>query len=140
MRKQPIMEFKNIKQAVKYLKWWQKKLFLTDWIIKVKLVPVDEMPDTELQGNTTFTYSQHSAVVRITELTKDHKSRIVKACQEQTLVHELLHLKYNILDSNKTYEGEYLDCQEHALLEQMAKTLIMVKYGLNYKWFKNFKE
>jgi hypothetical protein len=41
---------------------------------------------------------------------------------------------------NETYEGQFLDIAEHALVEQMARSLIMVKYGLEPDWFNNVKE
>lgn len=54
-------------------------------------------------------------------------------------MHELLHCKYNILEvENDKYESVYLDVQQHVLLEQMAKSLIMTKYNLDFNWFRNF--
>lgn len=56
-------------------------------------------------------------------------------------MHELLHLKYNLVDaSNPSYEEVSLMQTEHMLLEQMAKSLIMAKYNLSYSYFKNFME
>ena len=81
------------------LKWWQEKLFLTDWIIK---------------------------------------ARISEPCDfinENVLVHELLHCKYNWLANESFYEGKYVDVMEHGLLEQMAKSLIMAKYDLILDYF-----
>ncbi len=34
-----------------------------------------------------------------------------------------------------TYEGVYLDATEHQKLEEMAKSLIMAKYGVGYDYF-----
>lgn len=35
----------------------------------------------------------------------------------------------------RTYEGVYLDATEHQKLEEMAKSLIMAKYGVDYNYF-----
>lgn len=61
--------------------------------------------------------------------------RIIKYCAEQILVHELLHCKYNWICNENSYEGKYVDVMEHGLLEQMAKSLIMVKYGVGLEYF-----
>lgn len=79
MSKQPIMEFKDIKQAVKYLKWWQKKLFLTDWIIKVVLVPRDEMEDIESSGTCNVVRTGKNACIRIALLTRGYVQKWLKA-------------------------------------------------------------
>jgi len=72
------------------------------------------------------------------KLNDDDKNCIAKVCNEKTLVHELLHCKYNNLSSHRTYEREHLDIYEHQNLEQMAKTLMMVKYGIGFEWFRGF--
>lgn len=55
---------------------------------------------------------------------------------EKDLVHELLHCKYDWMGcQGRTYEGVYLDATEHQKLEEMAKSLIMAKYGVDYNYF-----
>ena len=65
-------------------------------------------------------------------------SRMAKVCHEQTLVLELLHCKYNIIERSNEYESKFLDDHQHMLLEQMAKSLIMAKYNIGLEWFINF--
>lgn len=67
---------------------------------------------------------------------KYYGDRIMKYCAEIILVHELLHCKMNWISNNDTYEGKYFDTVEHALLEQMAKSLIMAKYNVGLEYFK----
>ena len=38
-------------------------------------------------------------------------------------------------DARATYEGVNLDATEHQKLEEMAKSLIMAKYGVDYNYF-----
>ena len=55
---------------------------------------------------------------------------------KRNLVHELLHCKYDWMgNQGGTYEGVYLDATEHQKLEEMAKSLIMAKYGVGYDYF-----
>lgn len=58
--------------------------------------------------------------------------------KKETLIHELLHCKYNWLNKDyQSHDSAYYDTLEHGLLEQMSKTLLMVKYDLDFKWFEN---
>lgn len=117
------MEFKDLKQAEKYLKEWKERLFLNNWTIKVNFVDGNEVP--ECQGWNNFSFVNKSSVINLVRLTDDIKTRIVKTCQEVTLVHELLHLKLNLIET------------EHALIEELARSLIMAKYNINSDWFLN---
>ena len=131
------MEFKDQKEAENILEWWKKKLFLTDWIIKINLVCASDMPDDA--GVNHLNFMMKSSSIDIAQPDKGIRERIVKFCAEETLAHELLHCKDDILIPDKgNYASVYLDERQHQLLEEMAKSLIMAKYDLPYDWFKNF--
>ncbi len=134
---EPICEFKSNNELQKCLEEWKKRLFLDDWIIKVVRVSRVDMPNN--LGLNEFQVENKCAVIRLIEADEDVKSRIAKYCEEKTLVHELLHCKYNYIANSDSYEGKFLDVSEHALLEQMAKSLIMAKYGVTFEWFRNFE-
>lgn len=135
MSKQPIMVF-TPRTLKKCLKYWKKKLFLTDWTIQAKLVSKEELNSNDI-GVNTFTFVDRSSLIRIAVIPeKDRLNYVGRICDECTLVHELLHLKYNLFDG-KSFEKTYVDIMEHQKLEQLAKTLIMVKYNLSFKWFDN---
>ena len=138
MNKEPIQEFENIEQANEYLKEWQNRLFLNDWIIKLNFAEANEMPNNA--GFNNWCFEKQSARITLAKLTDDTRNRIIKVCQECTLVHELLHLKFNLVENADTYEGKFLEIHEHQLLDQIAKSLIMTKYNLAFDWFKNFEE
>ena len=131
----PIVEFSNEEQMKDCLKEWQSRLFLDDWIIGIKLVDRFEIDGDS--GQVKFNLTGHNATIYIAKLDNVSENSIEKACHEQILVHELLHLKYNWLEPADTYEGRYLDEVEHMLLEQMANSLIMAKYPITFKWFEN---
>lgn len=134
---EPIQEFESLEQAYKYLKEWQDRLFLNDWIIKLNFAEANEMPNNA--GLNNWCFQCQSSVINIAKLTDDTKSRIVKTHQEYTLVHELLHLKFSLVENADTYEAKFLEIHEHQLIDQMAKSLIMAKYNLKYDWFRNFE-
>lgn len=138
---EPIMEFKSELEAYECLREWQDRLFLNNWIIK--LVFCDSIHNEngeELAGQNTFQITNQCCTIQIVKLNDDVKSRIAKVSQEAVLVHELLHCKYNWIQLPNSFEGNYYDELEHALLEEMAKSLIMAKYNIPFSWFKNFSE
>lgn len=141
MAKEPIKVF-NEKSLKKCLKYWQKKLFLQDWIIKAKLCPVEDCDDI-ISGSgaiNEMVFTNKSCLIRIGIISDEQRGNFLcKWYDEQVLVHELLHCKYAFMKGDGgTYEQVFLEMSEHQNLEELSKTLIMVKYNLPFDWFKNF--
>lgn len=130
----PIEEFTSQLMLNVCLDEWKKTLFLEDWIIKARVVDSDELILENVCGENEFDITNKCCVIRIMNK-KDYGNRVMKYCAEKILVHELLHCKYNWLSAPDTMEGKYFDELEHSLLEQMAKSLIMAKYGLKFDYF-----
>ena len=137
----PCDEFEDDAELEKALRYWQSKLFLNDWIIKAKLVEPRTLyaNDIHCTGTVNLNYEIKTASIEIEKQDFEAKTTLMKVVHEKVLVHEVLHLKYNILDVGGTYEARVVDCLEHQLLEQMAKTLVMVKYGLDLSYFINME-
>lgn len=132
-----IKEVFNSKEELnECLKWWQEKLFLTDWIIKARICEPCDFEDDGNMGENSFDMVNKCCVIQILDK-KYYGDRIMKYCAEKVLIHELLHLKYNWIENEGSYEGKYVDVMEHGLLEQMAKSLIMAKYNLTLDYFNN---
>ena len=135
----PIEEFKTKEQLDECLRWWQDRLFLQHWLILAEVVDVVKDSDgeehDEFAGYNDFVFEAMQSHIQIVSR-ESYKGFIEKYCAEKTLVHELLHCKYNWLSNDQSYEGAYVGAVEHGLLEQMAKTLIMAKYNLDMNYFK----
>ena len=138
MKKEPVIEFKTVAEAKKYLDEWQHRLYLDDWIIGLFLVDGEEIPGD--RGRTEIVFTHKSAMIRLARHDEHNRDRIVKHCHETSLVHELLHCKYDLDIFDETWEGRYAELYEHAYVEQMARSLIMAKYGLKPEWWNNVKE
>ena len=139
--KTPIMEFESQEQLQACVEEWKKVLFLQDWTIKGALVDPPFLDDEgdELGGHNSLQVVNRCSFIQIVKPNDDIRDRIVKFCAEVTLVHELLHCKYNwTLKNADSIEYAYFETLEHSLIEQMAKSLIMVKYNLPFEWFQNF--
>lgn len=96
------------------------------------------MLEKEFAGINSMNFVSKEAVIKISKFPKEErKTFIAKVYDEHTLVHELLHCKYNFLECSGSYESTYVDTLDPQQLEELAKTLIMVKYNLPFNWFNN---
>lgn len=132
---EPICQFKDNKELDEIMKEWKNRLYLDNWIIETELVE----KNTDYEGQNEFIYEHMTSYIQINTIDRQ-KNTLMTHCEEKILVHELLHLKYNWIEQDSKYEGVYVDEKEHQLLEQMAKTLIIVKYNLDKDWFSQVKK
>jgi hypothetical protein len=134
MNTTPIMEFKDTQEAVACLKEWQERLGLGDWIIKVMLVEPHEFILKDVDGECEYTKTCKAATIRIM-YERYYGDRISKYCVERILVHELLHCKLAMLETNDEGFNELL----HQTQEDIARALVMAKYGITRAFFSNIK-
>lgn len=135
----PIIEFGTQEELNLSLKEWQTRLFLNDWMIKAEIVPLSELSDKNYVGENKYEPVTKTSLIRMGKFNSDAKNGICKMFHELTLVHELMHLKLLFADGvESTMEGNYIGMNEHILIEEMAKSLIMAKYDIPFNWFKNF--
>jgi hypothetical protein len=135
------MEFEDTREAREYLREWQHRLYLDDWIIKLYLIEPSE--DPENQGTVEIDSIHRCAIVRIAKYDKTANDYIIRLCHEQTLVHELMHCKLDLVDNHDcsdTAEGKCYDGHMHNIIDTMARSLIMAKYGIGPEWFNNVPE
>jgi hypothetical protein len=128
----PIEAFESIKQAVDTMKYWINTLGLTDWTIKVKLCEPHEFKLQDVDGECEYEPLIKSAVIRILK-PEHYGDRIQKYCAEKILVHELLHCKMSLLDT----EDAMVDRIQHQIMEDITRALLQAKYGVNREWFDN---
>lgn len=137
----PIEVFQSQAQLDECLKWWQDRLCMNDWILTASICGREDMDSVDDQGENLMIHARKVAEIRIlkkTDMPNDSVAkRFLRHCDEQILVHELLHCLYDWMDpgNNPSYEGTYLDEIEHQKLDTMAKSLIMVKYDLPLSYF-----
>lgn len=107
-------------EAERLLREWQRRLNLGDWVIRI--VPdclPDDMGLENNSGEAEWVEVNKSAVVRI--INPDlYGERIIPFDFEKTLVHELLHLKFSLLESDDDLRNRVV----HMLIEDMARALV----------------
>lgn len=141
----PKMQFADNEELGRYLREWQERLFLNDWIIDAKLV--DELYSEEkniVLGRNDFCLISRVSNISISRYNpvRDNSPRSLKKyCAEQILVHELLHLVYNFMTLDySNYIAATFDTLEHQQLDKLADSFIMAKYNLSYDYFINKKD
>lgn len=112
----------------KLLNEWQQRLGLTDWVIVLRYnSDGSDMEAENAAGETEWQNINKSAVIKIRSK-EAYGKRILKYDFERILIHELLHIKFGILDiSNNTYESQVKDEILHQLIEDLAQALVMAK-------------
>lgn len=105
------------KELNKQLKYWQKRLRLQDWRIKVKLSQSAEMTDL---ANLTPWREEKEALIRIDK--RGHPTGIAggKYDNEMLLLHELLEIYWGhiTIDTNHTEKETAINMIVEALIEE----------------------
>lgn len=110
----------------KTLKLWQTRLGLLDWTIKLypDCTP-EEIPLPEACGTTECNEVLKAANIML--LREDcYPSNRGVYDKEKTLVHELLHLKFCLLDASG---NELQDRIVHQLVDDLARALVAADRG-----------
>lgn len=116
----------------KLLNEWKERLGLQEWYIKLiyncKATETD-YPDSAV-GQTEWQTTNKSAIIKIISEQEHGGDRILPYDFEKTLVHELLHIKFSIIDKRiDTYEGAVAEQVRHQLIDDIARALVMAKRG-----------
>ena len=114
----------------KLLEEWQERLGLQDWAICLRInCKQTDLEDQNAVGETEWSATIKSAFIRIVSK-EEYGERMLDFDFEKTLVHELLHLKFAIIDlENTSYESKVVELARHQLLDDLARALVMAKRG-----------
>ena len=106
------------------LKEWQNRLGLTDWTIELHdNVEPDDMALDGVSGCNSWTECNKTSIIQIID-PKFYGTRIKPFDYEETLVHELLHLKLCLL----SHEGDDLQSRYvHQLIDDLARAFVDAK-------------
>lgn len=108
----------------KLLSEWQERLGLQDWhIVLQEDVSPNDMMLQSVSGECEKDDVNKCAVVRILN-EKDYGSRILPFDKEKVLVHELLHIKFWLLDESESHIQNRV---VHQLIDDIARALVNAK-------------
>lgn len=111
---------------------WVERLGLQEWRIKLKTdCKESEMVLPGNAGCNEWTEANKTAVIEIMSK-EEYGDRIIEWDFERILVHELLHLKFSLLDDSRFTDGVTLsDRFVHQLIDDMARALVCAKRGIS---------
>ena len=114
----------------KLLEEWQERLGLQDWVIVLRCnCEFEDLTLEDAAGETEWTTPLKTATIRIIKPELD-KDGIIPFDFENILVHELLHVKFSLIEyADKTYEGKVAAELRHQLIDDIARALVMAKRG-----------
>ena len=108
----------------KLLKEWQKRLDLTDWDIILKEdCRVCDFTLQDCAGECEYDLTHKIAVIRLIK-ESEYGERITSYDKEKTLVHELLHCKFALIDNSG---NDIVDRYIHQLINDLAKAFVDAK-------------
>ena len=111
------------------LREWTERLGLTDWKIRLQLdMNQEELAAKDADGCTIFEESVKGAIIQIAKEDND-PMRLREYNFEETLVHELLHLKMCFLQTDN--ENNLQDRIVHQIIDDFARLLVEMKYKTN---------
>jgi len=112
-----ILSEQQIKDKLQY---WKAILGLENWEIKILLKRQRDMkPDT--QANVSWVIQKASATIAMV-CNEDYDSCLWPRDMEQSLVHELLHVKCSVFDSFE--DGTLQDVMHEQYIDSMAKIIV----------------
>jgi len=114
------------KEAFKLLKEWQNALGLNDWTIEMDLLDSKEVGDGTAYQSTEYEESVKAAVIHVAhyEQLEDYVKESYNF--ERTLIHELLHIKFSLLDNDNQ---ECLQSRVlHQIVDELSKSFYITKY------------
>ncbi len=106
------------------LKEWQDRLFLQNWkiVLRDNCKP-DDMMRKESWGDCDVDEVNEAALIEIADPTC-FVEKILPFDYEKVLVHELLHIKFTLLDG---YDNDLQNRYVHVLIDEMARALVDAK-------------
>lgn len=109
---------------------WQERLGLQDWAIILRYnCKREEMENPEFSiGETSWETTIKAAKICIISEEEYGTELMLDFDFEKTLVHELLHCKFSMIDKDiNSYEGIVTEQARHQLIDDLARALVMAK-------------
>jgi hypothetical protein len=103
---------------------WKSVLGISDWFVVVKdNCCASEFNSQDCAGECEWDIVHKCAVIRLLR-EEEYGDRIIPYDKEKILVHELLHIKFAIIDNSG---NGVVDNIIHQIIEDMAKALVHIK-------------
>lgn len=122
----------NDKEIQQKLKYWQEKLRLGDWKVKLELVPDHKLSSDSLGGECNWSLFTKEAKIEISDTGESRDDGVHTFDHEFILVHELLHLHFAPITDKyidtADFESFYSRYEENAI-NMITDGLLAVSRG-----------
>ena len=118
-------------EELKLMEEWKKRLGLHDWYITlITNVKPDDMMLEESDGCVEYTETTKAARIQIID--PELRTKGLRPFSfEETLVHELLHLKLCLLERGEDWDNKLQLRVLHSILDDLARAFVDVKEHKN---------
>ena len=100
--------------------FWKYTLGLSDWNIAISIDREKDMTEQDCAGYCKYRTVRKEAVISIVDPI-DWESNDFEYDMEKTLVHELLHCKFALIDSDDSLR----EVVQHRLLDEIATAIVL---------------
>lgn len=105
--------------------YWIGILGLQEWEIVSRIKRKTDML-LDCVGDVSYQFIHKKAIVSVID-PMDWNNNLFKQDMEETLVHELLHLKFSIMDDTEEESDNHIGVLSHQLLCDMARSFMKLK-------------
>ena len=108
---------------------WMNRLGLQDWLIDLQTnVKEEDMATPNSDGCVSYDETIKAAKIQISDgKTDENVMRLRPFNFEETLVHELLHLKFCLLERGSDWENKCQLRVLHQIIDDLARALVRAK-------------
>lgn len=99
----------NLKSLEDMLRFWQERLRLQDWDIKICFARGSEFDDGSSSGEVLYRLRSKQAMIKILDPIDYPGDTLWEQDVEETVVHELLHLHFGSLQIEEEFESIMLE-------------------------------
>lgn len=125
----PIEKFKSVEEIESCACYYVNLLGLQDW--RISYAFTDEISE-DSAGECDAIFEEKCARISIRQTIPD--DLWFKEPQELVLIHELLHCKMPLFYIEHL-EGQVVEMYYHSLIDDWARSIFHVKYGIDNKWY-----
>ena len=118
---------KQMSEELALLNEWQNRLYLNDWFITL-IYPCkpNEMDIQDADGCVNYAETLKAAIIQIID-EKESKHTLKPFDFEETLVHELLHLKFCLLENGEDWDRDLPLRILHQEIDELSRILVGLK-------------
>ncbi|HEY9748532.1 MAG TPA: hypothetical protein V6C63_07630, partial [Allocoleopsis sp.] len=125
--------FFTLQELYKKCEHWQKILRLQDWQVEVKFSRASDLSSPTNSGQAHINSTHKAALIKLLDpIDQQDSDRMIEADQEETLVHELIHLHF---DPFMDHSISPRNTAQEIAIEMLSQALVSLSRGVHEPLF-----